>query len=217
MSKPELHAMPLSPPSRAVHMALDLLNLDYTYIPVDLMGGANRTPEFLSLNPQHTVPVLVDGDHVVTESRAALTYLVTQHKPGPLYPACPKKRSLVDQRLYFNMGTFYRRLADAIIPVGFGKTSTVTPEQVEALKEALMWANQMTSCGFVLGGAMTIADVDFMATMSTLEACDFVDLSPYKNLTKWSARMKSMIPHYEENCGKGATQIGDWFKANYKP
>jgi hypothetical protein len=38
------------------------------------------------------------------ESRAALTYLVSQHKPGQLYPTCTKKRSLVDQRLYFNIG-----------------------------------------------------------------------------------------------------------------
>ena len=36
----------------------------------------------------------------------------------------------------------------------------------------------MTSCGFVFAGSMTIADLDFMATMLTLEACGFMDLSP---------------------------------------
>jgi len=217
MSKLELHAMPLSPPSRAVHMVLDLLDLDYNYITVDLMGGATRTPEFLSLNPQHTVPVLIDDDHVVTESRAAMAYLISQYKPGQLYPTCAKKRSLVDQRLYFNMGTFYKRFADCVIPVGFATTNTIPAEKIEALKEALMWVNQMTSCGFVLGGSMTIADIDFMATMSSLEECGFMDLSPYKNLVKWSSRMKSMIPKYQDNCGKGATELGDWFKASYKP
>ena len=74
MSKIEFHAMPLSPLSRAVHMILDLIGLDYNYILVDLIGGTTRTPEFLSLNLQHTVSVLVDEDHVVTESRAAITY-----------------------------------------------------------------------------------------------------------------------------------------------
>jgi glutathione S-transferase len=65
-TKLELHALPLSPPSRAVHMALDVLGLDYEYVDVDVLGGGTRTPEFLSMTPQHTVPVLVDGNHVIT-------------------------------------------------------------------------------------------------------------------------------------------------------
>ena len=109
MSKIELHGMPASPPCRAVHMVLDLLDLGYNYITVDQWGGAARTPEFLSLNPQHTIPVMVDNDIVVTESRAAMTYLISKYKPSQLYPTCAKKRALVDQRLYFNIGTFYQR------------------------------------------------------------------------------------------------------------
>ena len=67
-----------------------------------------------------------------------------------------------------------------------------------------MWANQMTVCGFVFTGSMTIADLDFMAAMLTQEACGFMDLSPYKSLNNWSSRMKEMIPNYEVNCGKEA-------------
>merc|ERR1719415_148545 len=168
MSVLELHAHPVSPPSRAVHMALDVLGLDYKFIPVPVLEGGTKTPEFLSLNPQHTVPVLTDGNLVITESRAAMTYLVSQYKPGQLYPACAKKRSQVDQRLYFNIGTFYKRLSDCVYPVAFGKTSTIDEDKMEALKESLMWVNQMLSCGYVLGGTMTVADIDFMSTMSTL-------------------------------------------------
>lgn len=223
----ELHAMPLSPPSRAVHMTLDFLGFNYKYVDVDVLGGGTRTPEHLALNPQHTVPVLVDDCTVITESRAAITYLVQKHKHMDkncknmdhlnLYPTCPKKRSQVDQLLYFNMGTFYKRLGDCVYPVGFGKTSTIEEEKKDLLKEALLWVNQMTSCGFVLGGSMSIADIDMMSTMSTLEACDFMDLSPYKKLTAWSQKMKKTIPKYQENCQKGADQFGDWFKASYKP
>ena len=84
-------------------MALDLLGLEYKYVEVAVLDGATRTLEYLSMNPQHTVPVLTDGNLVVTESRAAMTYLVSQHKPGQLYPACAKKRSQIDQRLYFKL------------------------------------------------------------------------------------------------------------------
>ena len=84
----ELHGFAVSATSRAVHMALNLLELEYSFVNVNILEGATRTPEYLALNPQHTVPVLVDGDLIITESRAAITYLVSQHKPSQLYPAC---------------------------------------------------------------------------------------------------------------------------------
>ena len=94
MSSLELHALPLSPPSRSVHMTLDYLGLEYKYVDIDVLGGGTRTPEFLAMNPQHTVPVLVDGNTVITESRAAITYLVAVHKlsneHAQLYPTCPR-------------------------------------------------------------------------------------------------------------------------------
>ena len=140
----ELHGLPISPPSRSVHMTLDLLGLEYTFISVPVLEGGTKTPEFLSLNPQHTIPVLTDGNLVITESRAAMTYLVSQHKPGQLYPACAKKKSQIDQRLYFNIGTFYKRLGDCVYPVLFGQTKTISQDKLDSLKEALMFANQMT-------------------------------------------------------------------------
>ena len=212
----EIHGFQVSPPSRALHMTLDLLKLEYTFNEVAVLEGGTRTPEYLSLNPQHTVPVLVDGNLVITESRAAMTYLVSQHKPGQLYPACAKKRSQIDQRLYFNIGTFYRRFGDCAYPVCFGKKDTVDDESKAALKEALMWVNQMVVGGYVVGNTMTIADVDFLSTMSSLEACNFMDLTPYKNLKIWSDKMKKEIPNYGENCGRGAMAFGEWFKTNFK-
>ena len=127
MSVLELHAFPASPPSRAVHMTLDLLGLEYKYVETAVLEGATRTPEYLSINPQHTVPVLTDGNLVITESRAAMTYLVSQHKPGQLYPACAKKRSQIDQRLYFNIGTFYQRMGDSTLYWYFVKSVTNQP------------------------------------------------------------------------------------------
>merc|ERR1712050_235674 len=197
-------------------MTLDLLGLEYTYTTVNILEGDQNTPEFLAMNPQHTVTVLCDGNLTITESRAAMAYLVSQHKPGQLYPACAKKRSQIDQRLQFGIGTLWARIADCVLPVCLGKTTTIPQEKIDALKEALMWANQMVSCGYVLGNSLTIADIDFMATYSTLEAYNFMNLSPYKNLKVWAERMRQQIPKYAENCGKGAVAFGEWFNGNYK-
>eukprot|EP00092_Neocalanus_flemingeri_P027082 GFUD01029368.1.p1 GENE.GFUD01029368.1~~GFUD01029368.1.p1 ORF type:complete len:325 (+),score=90.71 GFUD01029368.1:118-1092(+) len=217
MSTLTLFGSSLSSLSHSVHMALDLLNLKYTYIEVNVQEGGTRTPDFLSLNPHQSVPVLVDSNLIITESSAAITYLVSQYSPSHLYPECgAKKRSQIDQRLQFNIGKFYKRMGDCVYPVCLGKTVNIDSEKIEALKECLMWINQMTVGGYVLDSSMTIADLAFLSTMSTLEACNLLDLSPYKNLQVWLDGMKKQVPNYENNCQKGAAEFGNWFQENYK-
>jgi glutathione S-transferase len=60
---------------------------------------ATDTPEFLALNPNAMVPVIVDGDFVLWESNTILRYLVNQHGGQHLYPSTPRARAAVDQWL----------------------------------------------------------------------------------------------------------------------
>ena len=50
-----------SPPCRAVFIVAKALGLDYNLKAVDLLNGEQMKPEFLKLNPAHTVPVMTDG------------------------------------------------------------------------------------------------------------------------------------------------------------
>ena len=60
---------------------------------------ATDTPEFLALNPNAMVPVIVDGDFVLWESNTILRYLVNQYGGEALYPGAPRARAAVDQWL----------------------------------------------------------------------------------------------------------------------
>ncbi|MEE1887249.1 glutathione S-transferase family protein [Pseudomonas carassii] len=60
---------------------------------------ATDTPEFLALNPNAMVPVIVDGDFVLWESNTILRYLVNQYGGESLYPGAPRARAAVDQWL----------------------------------------------------------------------------------------------------------------------
>lgn len=71
--------------SRAIRplWAATELRLAFTHVPTPYAGGATRTPEFLALNPNGHIPVVVDarpeGEVVVWESMACALYVARHH------------------------------------------------------------------------------------------------------------------------------------------
>lgn len=72
---------------RKVVWALDLLDVDYEQEDWGLPLRDPKVPEFLALNPNGTVPVLVDGDFSMWESNAILVYLAGRDGSGTLLPS----------------------------------------------------------------------------------------------------------------------------------
>ena len=84
--------------SRAIRplWAATELDLAFTHVPTPYAGGATRTPEFLALNPNGHIPVVVDarleGEVVVWESMACALYIARHHGPADgqsITPATP--------------------------------------------------------------------------------------------------------------------------------
>ena len=71
----------------APHIALQELGLPFELIKVDRANNAHKSPEYLKLNPNGLIPVLVDGDLVLYESAAILLHLADSHPAGGLIPA----------------------------------------------------------------------------------------------------------------------------------
>ena len=83
--------------SYRVRIALNLKGLPYEAVAVDLRPAvsAHRSAEFLALNPEGLVPVLVDGERVFTQSLAIVEYLEETHPQPPLLPRDPDGRARV--------------------------------------------------------------------------------------------------------------------------
>jgi len=80
-----------------VRIALNLKNIDYQTRPVHLLknGGEQFNADYLALNPQGRVPVLVVQDQVLTQSSAIIEYLEEAYPVSPLLPADPVARAYV--------------------------------------------------------------------------------------------------------------------------
>jgi glutathione S-transferase len=85
----KLYHSPISPISRQVHVALLEKQIPYNSVPVQL-NGEQFEPYFMSLNPFHHVPILVDDGFTVIESHAILDYLNAKYMNNPLLPTLPK-------------------------------------------------------------------------------------------------------------------------------
>ena len=54
--------------------------------------GVVKTPAYMALNPNSTIPTLQDGDYVLWESNVMTRYLSAKHATGTLYPADLQQR-----------------------------------------------------------------------------------------------------------------------------
>ena len=171
------------------------------------------------MNPQHCIPTLKDDDFVLTESRAIASYLAHKYeaKPGAkkLYPGWddPRVRARVDQRLYFDMGTFYKAFGECVYPMMF-RGEPAKEEHLAKLREVLGWANGfLLETGYVAGTQdLTIADLAFLATFSSIRASEVVPLESYVDLNKWFEKVVKAVPNYEKANGVGAREFGGYYK-----
>ncbi|XP_068127543.1 glutathione S-transferase theta-1-like [Hyperolius riggenbachi] len=100
MSELELYLDLVSQPCRSVYLFAKANNIPFQHHEIKLFKGEQFTEEFKSVNPQHKVPVLVDGEFTLVESTAMLLYLVQKYNtPDHWYPSDLEKRSCVDEYL----------------------------------------------------------------------------------------------------------------------
>lgn len=86
--------------SLAPHIVLEEIGQPFSLSLVSTADGSNRTPEHLRLNPKGRVPVLTNGDFVLTEAPAILLHLAIAHPRAGLLPSAAD--SLVRSIEWFN-------------------------------------------------------------------------------------------------------------------
>ncbi|XP_071443786.1 glutathione S-transferase 1-like [Hetaerina americana] len=195
----DLYYLNDSAPVRAVLLAGRALGLEFNLKLVDLLKQEHMSPEYLKLNPQHSVPTLVDEDFTIWDSHAIVGYLATKYgTDDTLYPKEARARAIVDQRLHFDSGTLFPRLRNIIHPLLLLGKSVISTEAKRDVEEAYHFLEKfLDGHDWVAGDNMTIADFCCVSTVSSLDVlvpCG----SKYPNLAAWYKRCKDKMVGYEE-------------------
>jgi len=175
------------------------VGVELNSIQVNTFVGEQLKPEFVKINPQHTIPTLVDNGFVIWETRAIVVYLVEQYgKDDSLYPKDPQKQALINQLLYFDMGTLYEAIAKYFFPLlRTGKPGT--QENFEKLVAAFNLLNTfLEGQDYVAGSQLSVADIVILATVSTTEMVEF-DLEQFPNVVRWYKNAQKVTPGWDKN------------------
>ena len=174
-------------------IALEEIAVPYTLHTVDLSKGEQRRADFLSLNLNGRIPVIVDreeDDFTVFESGAILIYLA--EKTGKLMPADAKGRSLVMQWLMFQMGNLGPMQGQAVIferyfPEDVPQARTRYNNETRRLYGVL--DHRLSEIEF-LAGDFSIADIATWAWVHTYR-WPRISVDGLDNLVRWIETLRA--------------------------
>src|SRR5687768_18390379 len=84
-----------SPFAWRVMLTLEVKGLAYQSKLLEFSKGEHKTPAYLQLNPRGKVPTLKDGDYVVNESLAIMSYLDRKYPEPQLFGKTPEETGLI--------------------------------------------------------------------------------------------------------------------------
>lgn len=182
-------------------------------VEVNIRNQEQLKPEFIKLNPVHTVPVLEDGNFVLWDSHAINAYLVNVYgENDALYPKDPQKRAIVDSINHFDTGYIFSR-AKRIQRAVFSGDKSVKLEKIyeEVLDDYDILELILEKRCFAAGDQMTIADFNLVTTVSSMEAYVPLKNDRHPNIIRWFQKMKQ-LPYYGIN-QKGIDMFNEFFIA----
>ena len=192
MSKPKLYRHALSGHSHRVELFLSILNLEAELIDVDLLSGAHKQPEFLSMNRFGQVPVLEDGDTILSDSNAILVYLAKKYDPTDTWlptdaiAAAEVQRFLTVAAGQVSSGPAAARLVNVF------KAGLDHQRALEISHEVLAILDRhLEDRHWLVGDRPTIADLSNYAYIAHSPEGD-VDLGPYANVRDWLGRIEKL-------------------------
>ena len=168
--------------------------LPFRWIEVDILKGESRTPEFLRLNPNGRVPLLVLPDgRALAESNAMLLHL---GEGSAWLPSDPYLRAKTYEWLFFEQYSHEPYIATVRFWVKYaGKAQEKAQEIVDRTARGhaalAVMEKALSATPFLVGEQPTLADLALFAYTPVAPDGGF-SLEPYPAIRRWLERVPSV-------------------------
>lgn len=152
-------------PTRSIRVrwVLQELGVEFEAISINMRAGEHRTPDFLTINPTGKLPVLIDGEHIITESVAIALYLGEKYPESNLVPTDLLLRAQLYRWLLFTATELEQplwRIArhTFIYPEELRLPAEIPLARQDFTSMAVVLENHLLDRQFVVGEHVTVAD-----------------------------------------------------------
>ncbi|MEO9589582.1 MULTISPECIES: glutathione S-transferase family protein [Marinobacter] len=174
-----------TPPTRALRVVwlLNELGLEHELHPVDLMQDEHHQQDFLSLNPAARVPVLVDGNLVLTESAAIQLYLAEKYPQAGFIPETLEDRAQMYRWMFFLVTEVEQPLWRIARHTFVYPDEKRIPQDVELARQECLemiavLERHMSEREFMVGDRLSVADFNAAYTLDWANTEEMLESAP---------------------------------------
>ncbi|NVB78391.1 MAG: glutathione S-transferase family protein [Kofleriaceae bacterium] len=190
---------PLSPNVRRVRLTAAVLGLELEEKQLDFTRGEHKSPEYLALNPNGAVPTLVDGDLVLTESRAIMQYLASKKPESGLLPRDEKSRAEVTRWQFWDASHFASQLGtlvfERMIKPMFGMGEPDQRKIEDAISGCRRFGavldTHLAGKQYIVGSSLTIADLTIACSLMYAKQTE-APVGDFPNIQSWFSRVSDL-------------------------
>lgn len=174
-----------TPPTRVLRVIwlLNELGLEYEQVPVALLQGEHLQPDFLALNPAAKVPVLIDGNQVITESAAIQLYLAEKYPQAGFIPSTVEEHAQMYRWIFFLMTEIEPPLWRIARHTFLYPDEKRLPQDVELARQECremlaVLERHMEGCEYLVGDRLSVADFNAAFTLDWANEENLLDAAP---------------------------------------
>ncbi|MBE7638625.1 glutathione S-transferase [Sneathiella sp. P13V-1] len=191
MSQPvKLYGFPLSGHSHRVELFASVAGIQFESVLVDLASGEHKQEAFLSMNPFGQVPVMEDGDVVLSDSNAILVYLARKYAPDWM-PSGALEEAEVQRMFSLAAGEIANGPAAARLITVFGAGLDAERAKAVAALGLGRLEKHLDGKTWTVGERPSVADISLYTYIAHAPEGN-VGLDEYPNIQGWLSRIEAL-------------------------